>query len=176
MPYHCIMENGTHTMNTENSKSNTSTLLKSIVELIYKRVDVLVDRELEAKHDRNELENLSIGSKYQLGYQDGLAQAFRIAEEMVREDAELIHNLLQKYESTSIEEAVTEVNNSGTAPLEYDTEGSPFFMIGEHKWYINEFMATDLRNFDGVAHISNAGGIGIKIDHDTDEVKYTFRY
>jgi hypothetical protein len=47
-------------------------------------------------------------------------------------------------------------------------------MVGETVYYLNEFMKTlGNRDFDGVAHITNQGGIGIKVDEVNEEVEYT---
>ena len=40
-------------------------------------------------------------------------------------------------------------------------------------YYLNEFMKSE-SEFDGVTHIANTGGIGIKIDEANEEVEYTF--
>ena len=64
---------------------------------------------------------------------------------------------------------------SSTAPIVADQEGDHYFMVGETVYYLNEFMKTlGNRDFDGVAHITNQGGIGIKLDEVNEEVEYTF--
>ena len=63
---------------------------------------------------------------------------------------------------------------TSTAPLVADQEGDHYFMVGETVYYLNEFMKTlGDRDFDGVAHITNQGGIGIKVDEANEEVEYT---
>ena len=63
---------------------------------------------------------------------------------------------------------------TSTAPIVADQEGDHYFMVGETVYYLNEFMKTlGNRDFDGVAHISNQGGIGIKLDEANEEVEYT---
>ena len=61
-----------------------------------------------------------------------------------------------------------------TAPIVADQEGDHYFMVGETVYYLNEFVKTlGNRDFDGVAHITNQGGIGIKVDEVNEEVEYT---
>ena len=63
---------------------------------------------------------------------------------------------------------------TSTAPIIADQEGDHYFMVGETVYYLNEFVKTlGNRDFDGVAHISNQGGIGIKVDEVNEEVEYT---
>jgi formylmethanofuran dehydrogenase subunit D len=63
---------------------------------------------------------------------------------------------------------------TSTAPIVADQEGDHYFMVGETVYYLNEFMKTlGNRDFDGVAHITNQGGIGIKVDEANEEVEYT---
>jgi len=63
---------------------------------------------------------------------------------------------------------------TSTAPIVADQEGDHYFWIGETVYYLNEFVKTlGNRDFDGVAHITNQGGIGIKIDEANEEVEYT---
>ena len=63
---------------------------------------------------------------------------------------------------------------TSTAPIVADQEGDHYFMVGETVYYLNEFMKTlGDRDFDGVAHITNQGGIGIKVDEANEEVEYT---
>ena len=63
---------------------------------------------------------------------------------------------------------------TSTAPIIADQEGAHYFMVGETVYYLNEFMKTlGNRDFDGVAHITNQGGIGIKVDEVNEEVEYT---
>ena len=63
---------------------------------------------------------------------------------------------------------------TSTAPIIADQEGDHYFMVGETIYYLNEFVKTlGNRDFDGVAHITNQGGIGIKVDEVNEEVEYT---
>ena len=63
---------------------------------------------------------------------------------------------------------------TSTAPIVADQEGDHYFMVGDTVYYLNEFMKTlGNRDFDGVAHITNQGGIGIKVDEENEEVEYT---
>ena len=63
---------------------------------------------------------------------------------------------------------------TSTAPIVADQEGDHYFMVGETVYYLNEFMKTlGNRDFDGVAHITNQGGIGIKVNEANEEVEYT---
>ena len=63
---------------------------------------------------------------------------------------------------------------TSTAPIIADQEGDHYFMVGDTVYYLNEFMKTlGNRDFDGVAHITNQGGIGIKLDEANEEVEYT---
>ncbi len=66
------------------------------------------------------------------------------------------------------------VIETSTAPIVADQEGDHYFMVGETVYYLNEFMKTlGNRDFDGVAHITNQGGIGIKVDEVNEEVEYS---
>ena len=63
---------------------------------------------------------------------------------------------------------------TSTAPIIADQEGDHYFMVGDTVYYLNEFMKTlGNRDFDGGAHITNQGGIGIKVDEVNEEVEYT---
>ena len=63
---------------------------------------------------------------------------------------------------------------TSTATIVADQEGDHYFMVGETIYYLNEFVKTlGNRDFDGVAHITNQGGIGIKLDEANEEVEYT---
>ena len=63
---------------------------------------------------------------------------------------------------------------TSTAPIVAAQEGDHYFMVGDTVYYLNEFMKTlGNRDFDGVAHITNQGGIGIKVDEVNEEVEYT---
>ena len=59
-----------------------------------------------------------------------------------------------------------------TASISFDQEGDAYFMVGELIYYLNEFMKSK-SEFDGVTHIANTGGIGIKVDEANEEVEYT---
>ena len=66
------------------------------------------------------------------------------------------------------------VIETSTAPIVVDQEGDHYFFVGETVYYLNEFMKTlGNRDFDGVAHITNQGGIGIKVDEVNEEVEYS---
>lgn len=66
------------------------------------------------------------------------------------------------------------VIETNTAPIVADQEGDHYFFVEETVYYLNEFMKTlGNRDFDGVAHITNQGGIGIKVDEANEEVEYT---
>ena len=60
-----------------------------------------------------------------------------------------------------------------TTSINFDQEGDAYFMAGDLVYYLNEFMKSE-SEFDGVTHIANTGGIGIKIDEANEEVEYTF--
>ena len=63
---------------------------------------------------------------------------------------------------------------TSTAPICADQEGDHYVFIGETVYYLNEFMKTlGNRDFDGVTHITNAGGIVIKVDEANEQVEYT---
>ena len=63
---------------------------------------------------------------------------------------------------------------TSTAPIIADQEGDHYFMVGDTVYYLNEFMKTlGNRDFDGVDHITNQGGIGIKVEEEKEEVEYT---
>ena len=59
-----------------------------------------------------------------------------------------------------------------TASISFDQEGDAYFMAGDLVYYLNEFMMSE-SEFDGVTHIANTGGIGIKVDEANEEVEYT---
>jgi formylmethanofuran dehydrogenase subunit D len=66
------------------------------------------------------------------------------------------------------------VIETSTAPIVADQEGDHYVYIGETVYYLDEFMKTlGNRDFDGVTHITNAGGIGIKVDEANEQVEYT---
>ena len=46
-------------------------------------------------------------------------------------------------------------------------------MVGETTYYLNEFIKVKDGEFDGVTHITNTGGIAIKIDEANEEVNYS---
>jgi len=60
-----------------------------------------------------------------------------------------------------------------TANISFDMEGDPYFMVGEVVYYLNEFIKVQDGEFDGVAHITNTGGIGITIDEANEQVEYS---
>ena len=60
-----------------------------------------------------------------------------------------------------------------TATIDFDQDGDAYFMANGVANYINEFMKTDGGEFDAVTHITNTGGIGIKLDQTNEEVEYT---
>jgi len=62
-----------------------------------------------------------------------------------------------------------------TASVSFDMEGDAYFMAGDILYYLSEFIKLDVdgAEFDGIAHITNTGGIGINIDEANEEVKYT---
>lgn len=71
------------------------------------------------------------------------------------------------------------------SPIHSDQEGEFYFEIGETVYYLNEFMPPLRRwkhynaegefgeGYEGVASISNVGGIGINIDEVDEYVNYT---
>ena len=59
-----------------------------------------------------------------------------------------------------------------TASISFDQEGDAYFMAGDLVYYLNEFMKSE-SEFDGVTHIANTGGIGIKVDEANEEVEYS---
>ena len=59
-----------------------------------------------------------------------------------------------------------------TASISFDMDGDPYFMVGDTAYYLNEFMKTK-GDYDGVASITNTGGIGINIDEANEQVEYT---
>jgi len=70
------------------------------------------------------------------------------------------------------------VLDTQTATIDFDQDGDAYFMANGVANYLNEFIVTDDRNgyakeFDGVTHITNTGGMGIKIDPSNEEVEYT---
>ena len=60
-----------------------------------------------------------------------------------------------------------------TASISFDQEGDAYFMAGDLVYYLSEFMKSE-SEFDGVTHITNTGGIGIKVNEANEEVEYTF--
>lgn len=61
-----------------------------------------------------------------------------------------------------------------TTSISFDQEGDAYFMVGDVVYYLNEFMKVTDGEFDGVTHITNIGGIGIKVDEVNEEVEYSF--
>jgi len=65
------------------------------------------------------------------------------------------------------------VIDKGGSHLLADQEGDYYFWIGETVYYLTEFVKTlGNKDYDGVAHISNTGGIGIKINDAEEYVDY----
>ncbi len=52
---------------------------------------------------------------------------------------------------------------TGTASISFDQEGDAYFMTDDLVYYLSEFMKSE-SEFDGVTHIANTGGIGIKVN------------
>ena len=61
-----------------------------------------------------------------------------------------------------------------TAEIQFDMDGDAYFMVGEIAYRLDEFIKVQHGEFDGVAHITNTGGIGIKIDEANEQVNYSF--
>ena len=61
-----------------------------------------------------------------------------------------------------------------TTSISFDQEGDAYFMVGDIAYYLNEFIKVPDGEFDGVTHVTNTGGIGIKIDEANEEVEYSF--
>jgi len=65
------------------------------------------------------------------------------------------------------------VIDKGGSHIYSDQEGDFYFEIGETVYYLTEFVKTlGNKDYDGVAHISNTGGIGIKINDAEEYVDY----
>jgi hypothetical protein len=68
--------------------------------------------------------------------------------------------------------------NTETAAISFDMDGDAYFMVGETAYYLNEFVKLDdfwgVNPFDGVTHITNTGGMGIKINEADEMVEYSF--
>lgn len=65
------------------------------------------------------------------------------------------------------------VIDAGGSHILADQEGDYYFWIGETVYYLTEFVKTlGNKDYDGVAHISNTGGVGIKIDEANEYVEY----
>lgn len=63
--------------------------------------------------------------------------------------------------------------DEGGSHILADQEGDFYFWIGETIYYLNQFVKTlGNRDFDGVAHLTNHGGVGIKIDEANEYVEY----
>jgi hypothetical protein len=60
-----------------------------------------------------------------------------------------------------------------TATIDFDQDGDAYFMMGDIAYYLKEFIKVPDGEFDGVTHVTNTGGIGIKIDEANEEVEYT---
>ena len=61
-----------------------------------------------------------------------------------------------------------------TATIDFDQDGDAYFMANDIAYYLNEFMKVTDGEFDGVTHITNTVGMGIKVDPSNEEVEYTF--
>ena len=68
--------------------------------------------------------------------------------------------------------------NKETSAISFDMEGDAYFMVGETTYYLSDFVKLDdfwgVNPFDGVTHITNTGGMGIKIKEADEEVEYSF--
>ena len=65
------------------------------------------------------------------------------------------------------------VIDKGGSYILADQEGDHYFWIGETVYYLHEFVKTlGNKDYDGVAHISNTGGVGVKIDEADEYVEY----
>lgn len=60
-----------------------------------------------------------------------------------------------------------------TATISIDMEGDARFMVGNTAYYLNEFLRMDSGKFDAITHITNVGGMGIKINEAEETVDYT---
>ena len=60
-----------------------------------------------------------------------------------------------------------------TTTIDFDQDGDAYFMANGVANYLNEFIAHGDSEVDGVTHITNTGGMGIKIDPANEEVEYT---
>jgi len=65
------------------------------------------------------------------------------------------------------------ITKTEIASIEFNMDGDPYFMMSGMAYYLSEFMKTG-DEFDGITHITNIGGMGIKIDEANEEVKYSF--
>ena len=60
-----------------------------------------------------------------------------------------------------------------TATIDFDQDGDAYFIANGVANYLNEFMKADGSEFDGVTHITNTSGMGIKLNESNEEVNYT---
>ena len=66
------------------------------------------------------------------------------------------------------------VKDRGTADIEFDMDGNPFFMVDDVQYFLNEFMRADDTPNVGYLTLSNTGGISASIDPTGDEVYFEF--
>jgi hypothetical protein len=66
------------------------------------------------------------------------------------------------------------VKDRGTAEIEFDMDGNPFFMVDDVQYFLNEFMRADDTPNVGYLTLSNTGGISASIDPTGDEVYFEF--
>lgn len=68
--------------------------------------------------------------------------------------------------------------NTETTTISFDMDGDAYFMVGDIVYYLNDFVRLDdffgVNPFDGVTHITNTGGVGIKINEAEETVEYSF--
>lgn len=61
-----------------------------------------------------------------------------------------------------------------TANINFDQDGEAYFMVGETAYYLNEFMLMPHEGeLMGVTHITNTGGIQVRVDGYNEEVEYS---
>jgi hypothetical protein len=64
----------------------------------------------------------------------------------------------------------------GESRLEYGQDGEPYFVVGECVWHIDQFTVhkfdPPLHGYYASTHISNTGGIAIRIDDEQEVVHY----
>jgi hypothetical protein len=68
--------------------------------------------------------------------------------------------------------------NTETTTISFDMDGDAYFMVGDTVYYLNDFVKLNdffgVNPFDGVTHITNTGGVGIKINEAEETVEYSF--